>query len=110
MRHTKAYKALPAKLAQWVLRLLDQNWQSSLAALAARPADPSKLLGRPKSPGYKDKRRVRNLLVYTFQALSIPALRAGAIVSSKLSVSVRTEQQTVQHARIVSLIIPRFGF
>ena len=32
MRHIGA---LPAKVAQWVLRLLDKNWQSFFAALAA---------------------------------------------------------------------------
>jgi putative transposase len=35
MKTHEAYKALPAKVAQWVLRLLDQNWQHYSAALAA---------------------------------------------------------------------------
>jgi putative transposase len=88
-----------------VLRLLDQNWQSYIAALAAWQADPSKFLGHPKLPGYKDKKRGRNLLIYTIQALSIPALRQGLIVPSMLGITVRTKQQNVQQARIV----PRHG-
>src|SRR5262245_56381031 len=51
MKEHDAYKALPAKVAQWVLRILDQNWQSFFAALSAWQADPSKFLGRPKLPG-----------------------------------------------------------
>jgi hypothetical protein len=91
MKGHEAYQALPAKVAQWVLLLLDQNWQSFFAAMAAWQADPSKFLGRPKLPGYKDKQRGRNLLVYTTQALSIPALRQGLIVPSKLDITVRTK-------------------
>jgi putative transposase len=70
MQGHEAYKALPAKVAQWVLRLLEKNWQSYFAALAAWQADPSKFLGRPRLPGYKDKQKGRNLLVYTVQAIS----------------------------------------
>src|SRR5215831_1408656 len=55
MQDHEAYKALPAKVAQWVLRLLDKNWQSFFAALAIWQTDPSKLLERPRLPGYKDK-------------------------------------------------------
>src|SRR5215831_5091256 len=40
MKDHEAYKALPAKVAQWVLRLLDQNWLNFFAALAAWQADP----------------------------------------------------------------------
>ena len=84
MKDHEAYQALPAKVAQWVLRLLEKNWQSYFATMAAWQADPSKFLGHPKLPGYKDKKRGRNLLIYTIQALSIPALRQGLIVQQML--------------------------
>ncbi|MGZ3599214.1 MAG: RNA-guided endonuclease InsQ/TnpB family protein [Ktedonobacterales bacterium] len=106
MKDHEAYRALPAKVAQWVLRTLDQNWQSFFAALAAWRADPSKFLGRPKLPGYKDKQKGRNLLVYTIQALSIPALRHHQICPSMLGIAVPTRQVNVQQVRI----IPRSGF
>jgi len=105
MKDHEAYKALPAKVAQWVLRLLDKHWQSFFAALAAWQEDPSKFLGRPKLPGYQDKQQGRNLLVYTMQALSIPALRQGLIVPSLLGITVKTRQHNIQQARI----IPRDG-
>jgi putative transposase len=106
MKDHEAYQALPAKVAQRVLRILDKNWQSFFAAKAACQADPSKFLGRPKLPSYKDKQRGRNLLVYTAQALSIPALRQGLIAPSMLDITVQTKQQNVQQARIV----PRHGY
>jgi putative transposase len=106
MKNHEAYRALPAKVAQWVLQILDKNWQSFFEALAAWQQDSSKFLGRPKLPGYKDKQRGRNLLVYTTQALSVPALRQGVIVPSMLGITVQTRQQNVQQVRIV----PRVGF
>ncbi|HEX2349466.1 MAG TPA: transposase, partial [Ktedonobacterales bacterium] len=106
MKGHEAYQALPAKVAQWVLRLLDKNWESCFAAMEAWRKDPSQFLGRPKLPGYKDKQQGRNTLVYTIQALSAPALRDGLIAPSMLEITVKTKQQEVQQVRI----IPRKGF
>jgi putative transposase len=108
LKDHEAYHALPAKVAQWVLRLVDQNWQSYFAARAAWQDDPAKFLGHPRLPGYKDKQHGRNLLVYTLQALSIPAVRQGVISPSMLGITVRTQQQhqSVQQVRL----IPRRGF
>src|SRR5258708_899216 len=106
MKSHEAYKALPAKVAQQVLRVLDKNWQSFFAALEAWKADPSKFLGRPHLPRYKDKQQGRNLLVYTIQALSVPALRNHMICPSMLGITVQTQQGNVQQVRI----IPRIGF
>src|SRR5437867_11596687 len=55
MQKHEAYRALPTKVSQQVLKLLDKNWTSFFAALEAYRQDPSKFLGRPKLPGYKDK-------------------------------------------------------
>jgi hypothetical protein len=99
------FPLVEAAVLQWVLRLLDKNWQSFFAVLAAWQEDPSSFLGRPKLPGYKDKQHGRNLLVYTSQALSIPALRQG-LVCPKLGIAVQTKQRCVQQVRI----IPRIGF
>src|SRR2546422_780683 len=75
MKTHQAYKALPAKVAQQVLKHLDQAWQSYFAACEAWHADPSKFLGHPKLPKYKDKQKGRNLLVYTVQAVSKRGLK-----------------------------------
>jgi putative transposase len=107
MKDHEAYQALPAKVAQWVLRMLDKNWQGYFAACAAWQEDPSRFLGHPKLPGYKDKQRGRNLLVYTTQALSVPALRQGLIVPTMLGIIIPTRQQQ-QHIQQVR-IIPRIG-
>jgi putative transposase len=83
-----------------------KNQQSFFAALAAWKHDPSTFLGRPRLPHYKDKQTGRNLLVYTLQALSHPALRSGVICPSTLGITVQTHQHDVQPVRI----IPRIGY
>jgi putative transposase len=55
MQSHEAYKALPAKVSQQILMVLDRNWVSFFEALKAYKQDPSKFTGRPCLPKYKDK-------------------------------------------------------
>src|SRR5437899_7577976 len=84
MQKHETYRMLPSKVSQQVLKLLDKNWTSFFEALQAYEEDPSKFLGRPKIPGYKDKRDGRNILVYTIQAISRKSLRNGSVKPSQL--------------------------
>ena len=106
MKSDEAYKALPAKVAQQVLRLLDKNWKAFRAGLSAWYEDPSQFLGRPCLPKYKDKQQGRNVLIYTLQAISLKALKRGLICPSMLPITVETKQTNVQQVRIV----PRKGY
>jgi putative transposase len=100
-----AYRALPRKVSNDVLRQLDRNWRAFFKARAAWKKDPSQFLGCPKLPGYKDKQTGRNLLIYDIQALSAPALRRGEIVPSQLGVTIATRQIRLKQVRIA----PRKG-
>src|SRR5215469_6405070 len=64
MQPTEQYKALPAKVSQWVLKQVTLAWKSYQAACTAWKADPSRFLGHPRLPKYLDKQG-RNLLTYT---------------------------------------------
>ncbi len=79
MQYHEAYKALPAKVAQQVLRQLDANWKAFFEAQAAYHKDSSKFFGRPRLPKYKHKMEGRNLLVYTIQAINKRSLQQGRI-------------------------------
>src|SRR6266550_4029482 len=70
MQKHETYRGLPCKVSQQVLKQVAHDWESFFKALDAYKDDPSKFLGRPKLPGYKDKTAGRNMLVYTIQALS----------------------------------------
>ncbi len=106
MKGHDAYKALPAKVAQQVLRLLDKNWQSYFAACLAYRDDPSKFRRPPKMPHYKHKTDGRSVLVYTIQALSRPGLKQGLIQPSMLPITIQTKQPCLAQVRIV----PRNGY
>lgn len=101
LKGTPEFQALPAKVAQWVIRQAAGDWWNFWKAHRAYQQSPAKFSGRPKLPHYKDKQHGRNLLVYTAQALSRPALRAGRIEPSQLAIVIQTRQQEVQQVRIV---------
>ena len=101
MKNNPDYCALPRKVSQWVLKQVDHDWQAFFTAHAEWHVHPEKFNGRPRLPGYKHKTRGRNLLVYTGQAISQPALRQGFIRPSQLGIEVKTQQQRVAQVRIV---------
>ncbi len=103
LKGTIEYKALPAKVAQQVLRVLERNWRSFFAAVTEWRENPGKFTGRPKLPKYKDKQKGRNLVVYTIQAISKKSLRAGIIALSKTNIKISTKiaPDLVKEVRIV---------
>lgn len=105
VKKSDAYTALPRKVSNEVLRLLDKNWKAYRKGLAAWRADPSQFLGRPKLPGYKDKAKGRNILVYDLQAISKTGLRKGVVLPSQLGIEIKTKRTNVDQVRIV----PRNG-
>src|SRR5947209_2318262 len=84
VKHEPAYQALPRKVSNDVLRLVDKNWKAFREALAAYHEDPSQFLGRPCLPKYKDKQQGRNLLIYDIQAVSKKGLKRGLVQPSQL--------------------------
>src|SRR5260370_12609253 len=70
MQQHEAYKALPAKVSQQILMLLDKNCKSFFEALEAYNEDPSKFLARHTLHKYKDKTQGRNHLDSTVQSRS----------------------------------------
>ncbi len=109
MQSHEAYKALPAKVAQQVLRQLADAWKAFREAKAAYEEDPSKFTGRPKLPKYKHKTEGRNVLIYTMQAVSRGkrSLQRGIIKPSMLPIEVKTQQDPKQIDQV--RIVPRNG-
>src|SRR5215469_229393 len=95
MRSHEAYKALPAKVSQQILMVLDKNWKSFKEGLKAYEENPSKFTGRPQLPKYKHKTQGRNILVYTIQAVSKRGLKRGLVQPSMLPISIKTQQKDI---------------
>jgi putative transposase len=100
MKTTDEYRALPAKVAQGVLKQVALAWKSYFAACAAWEADSSRFLVHPKLPKYLDKQG-RNLLNYTDQAISRAPHNRGFVVPSGLDIRVETRQTAIDQVRVV---------
>jgi putative transposase len=105
VKQHESYKALPSKVSNQVLIVLHRNWKSFLNATAVYNQDPSKFLGRPKLPKYKDKNKGRNILIYELRAISTPGLRKGIIKLSQTDIQFPTSASNIKQVRIV----PRCG-
>jgi len=101
MKASPDYCALPRKVSQQVLKQLDHDWQAFFAAQKAYQLSPAAFRGRPRLPKYKHKTAGRNLLTYTIQAISTPALRRGDVRLSGLPIAIQTRQPRVRQVRIV---------
>ncbi|NEP80849.1 MAG: IS200/IS605 family element transposase accessory protein TnpB [Okeania sp. SIO3B3] len=101
------YKAMPAKVSQQILMILDRNWKSFLAANEIYKQNPLKFKSRPRIPGYKNKITGRNVLVYTTQAISKRQLKQGIINLSKTGISLKTLVPTSQIKQV--RLVPRLN-
>ena len=90
MQRTPEYRALPAKVSQWVLKDLTNNWVGFFQALKEWQVNPGAFLGKPKPPTYRHKTDGRFKLTYTIQAISRRFLRRGIVRPSQLGIDVQT--------------------
>lgn len=95
------YQALPAKVAQLVIKQAVKCFDDYFAAIRSYRQDSSKFLGEPKLPRYKHKSSGRNVLTYNYQAVSKKALVKGLIHPSGTSFFIPTRQTQVDEVRIV---------
>ena len=88
------YYALPCKVAQQTIKMVDNNMKSFFNALKARNS-------KPKLPKYLDKARGRYVAIYTNQAISKKELKNGFIALSKTNVRIKTRVSDVKQVRVV---------
>jgi len=74
------YKAIPAKVAQLVLKQNAESWSGYFKALKAYKLSDSKFTGKPKKPGYI--KRNNNLVKFNYQAVGKKEFSLGYIVPS----------------------------
>lgn len=104
LKRHDAYCALPRKVSNSILIQLHANWMAFFKAIAAYKADPSKFRGHPKIPGYKDKEKGRNGLIYDKQALGKRVFKqTGRLIPSGLPLEIETSVQwdAIDQVRIV---------
>ncbi len=100
MKTSAAYRALPAKVAQWVLRQVTLAWKGYFAACAAWECRPVAFPG-PSQAAQVSHKQGRNLLTYTEQAISRAPQNRGYVVPSGVDIRVETRQTAIDQVRIV---------
>jgi putative transposase len=110
MQKHEAYRGLPTKVAQAVVKQVHEAWISFFEACKEYREHPEKFTGRPRLPGYQGKANGRNLLRYNMQAVSRGkrTLDRGKVLPSQLGIEVRTRQSpsSINEVRVV----PKKGY
>ena len=127
LKETDAFKQLPSKTSQMITHQVYQDMNSFLRATNEYYKDQSKLLEKPRIPGYKDKSNGRNIVTFDYQQLRILDTRElrlpnnlgtleipSCLVSKQLVLKPHTESNTDlsydPQAELIQLrIIPRFN-
>lgn len=102
------YRALPAKVSQWVLKMISLAFKSFFNANRSYRKNPKKFKAKPQLPKYKHKIKGRNLLIYTIQAISKKALKESDIQLSKTSIRFKTKRKAHEIKQV--RLIPRYGY
>lgn len=92
------FRALPAKVAQHVLKLVCQNFKSFFALLSKKKS--GEYNSAVKIPKYLPKVTGRQVLHYTSQAVSLKK-KAGYINLSQTNIFIKSEVKKVQFVRVV---------
>ena len=91
------FRALPAKVSDVILQLVDQNFKSFFGGLK------SKKVKKARIPKYLDKVKGRQVVTYTVQALSKPLLKQGLVKLSGTNIVFKTKvnPESVKQVRVV---------
>lgn len=89
------YTALPAKVAQWVLKQVDQNFRSFFASLKSK-----KVNHKVSIPRYLDKNG-RNLLTFTNQAISSKELKNSYLKLTKCKHKIKVLHTDIRQVRVI---------
>ena len=88
------YRALPANTSQETLKLVNQNYSSFFKSL-------QKGIKSTRIPGYLDKTKGRQIVVYNHMTLPSNLLEKGIIKLPKTNIQFKTKQKNIRQVRIV---------
>jgi len=96
------YRALPAKVSQQTLKLLDKDMKSYFEAIKKYRISKEGFKGEPELPRYKNKITGRSVATFTEQAISSVELKKGYAKLSMSDIRIRTDKD-VRQVRIIPL-------
>jgi putative transposase len=93
--HNVDYVALPAKVAQWVLKQVDQNFKSFFSSLKSK-----KVTHKVAIPKYL-KKDGKNILTFTNQAISAKELKNGFLKLTECVNKIKIIHKDVRQVRVI---------
>jgi IS605 OrfB family transposase len=97
----ETYCALPRKVSNQTLMLLDKNWKSFFVAIKDYTKNKHKYNGKPKLPYYKHILNGRFTATYELGAISKKDLKNGYVGLSGTSIKIPTTKTNIKQCRIV---------
>ena len=96
------YYSLPTKISQQIQRIVGSAWKSYFAAVKDYKKNPSKYLGKPRIPGYREKGGFY-VVPFTRQSIAFRTRTVpnGFLRLSGTSVLIKTKQKEIQAASLV---------
>jgi putative transposase len=71
------YRNLPTKVSKQIIKRLVSTWTGYFEAQKEWKKNPSKFLSEPRIPGYKDKAKGRNVVIYYHESVYKTELKKG---------------------------------
>lgn len=100
-RDNKDFRALPNNVSQQIIYILYKNWKSFFKVIKSYKQNPSKFLGRPKLPKYKDKVKGRNCLIFTKVTCRIKHNEINFIKNIIPNFKTKVNQENLIQARMI---------
>ena len=100
------YVALPRKVSNQTLMVLDKNWKSFFKSICDYKKNPSKYNNKPKPPKYLDKTKGRFITIYEKGSISKKYLKHGIVSLSQTNIKIKTKQtfDNINMVRIVPML------
>lgn len=104
--HNYDYYNMCGNTNQQCIKLLFKNWKSFFKATKEYNKDPFKFLGKPKIPKYKDKKKGRNVVIFTY---SDSRIKDGYLYVNSRSGIGRIKTNVVKEQYKQTRIVPQCG-
>lgn len=95
------YRALPTKVSKQIIKRLVSTWTGYFEARKEWKKNPSKFLGEPRIPKYKDKTKGRNTVIYYHESVYKAGLKKGICHLSMSDIKIPTKIDKVVEVRLV---------
>lgn len=104
------YQALPRKVSNGVLRLVDKNWKSFFQSIKDWKMHPNKYQGRPSLPKYKHKKLGRFVVPYERDTISKTELKKNGNIKLSQSTIKIPSKVTYEQLQAVRIVPNYLGF